>query len=327
MDCDGEIIQPHRDNANHGQMAVSKIEFMNDNLYSRAPFTYRELEAAQWIVDTLLAMGHPAGNIEMQTFNRYDMLHQVWHHWTGPAANRIWGDMTLREYSQNVILTIPGHGRSESKIIVGAHYDTLPYPGASDNASGTALLLESAYHMLGLNNYHTIVYVFFGAEEIGLVGAQYYLDSLSPAQRSSIAFMVNADVLFEGPYLLYIVGGHNADDVSRLSASLDEIAEQKYARHGFELIPYPDGIHIWFSDHKVFYWEGFPTVTFFGMDRIEKEGAALEAFWGTTFVSRVLHSPRDCFHYINQNWPGKIDRAMRAYSLFLEEILLMEFSN
>jgi hypothetical protein len=39
----------------------------------------------------------------------------------------------------------------------------------------------------------------------------------------------------------------------------------------------------------------------------------------------LLHSPQDCFHFINETWPGMIDNAMYTYSLFLEGMLLAIF--
>ena len=198
----------------HGEIAVNYIEYMSDNLGARSAFTYRELEAAVWIVEELLAMGHYWGNISIQEFTYWeanDMGLGLWGNlnWNTVTSPHILG--VGREYqlrpdrvSQNVVLTIPG--QSQRKIVVGAHYDSPPYASASDNASGTALLLESAQRMLELNHYYTIVYVFFGAEEVGLIGAYYYHESLSAAQRDNIVMMVNADVIIEGPYIIYGAG-------------------------------------------------------------------------------------------------------------------------
>ena len=195
----------------HGEISLGFIEFMSDNLYSRTPFTYRELEAATWIVEELLAMGYDWDDIYVQEFSFAEMVAletPMGASWSMVTSPMMLGDGTTRaaQLSQNVILTVPGYSESARKIIVGAHYDTPPYPGASDNASGTALLLESAQRMLEQDNYHTIVYVFFGAEEVGLLGAFFYYDSLTQAERDNIIFMANADVLFEGPYFIYGTG-------------------------------------------------------------------------------------------------------------------------
>ena len=272
----------------YGNLAVNHVRFMNDNLYGRVAFSYRELEAALWIVEELLYMGQLAGS-------------------------------DIRDFSQNVILTVPG--QNDQVIVVGAHYDSFPYPGASDNASGTALLLESAQRILSLDNYHTIVYVFFGAEGAGLLGAHYFVDPLTDHQREDLLFMVNADVLFEGPYTVYAAGFGNRGlpGANYITRQLDYIAygvSQKLRAYDIDidLIAYPNGIYRG-SDQLVFLGEGYTVVFLMGV-YTNADGA---------FVGRVLHSYRDCYHYIEEAWPGKIERNMRVFAVFLEEILLARY--
>ena len=198
----------------HGAISLGYIEHMSDNLGARSAFTYRELEAAVWIVEELLAMGHDWDNISVQEFTYWDALEMDlglfgaldWNLVTSPMILGLGRDYQVRQdrVSQNVVLTLPG--QSERMIIVGAHYDSPPYASASDNASGTALLLESAKRMMELEHYYTIVYVFFGSEEVGLIGAYYYYESLTARERDNIVMMVNADVLIEGPYIIYGAG-------------------------------------------------------------------------------------------------------------------------
>ena len=320
----------------HGAIAVAYIEFMSDNLYERLPFTYREKEAALWIAEELLAMGYSEDSVEIQSFYHNDPVvrERLWADMSSTIT--WWGrgvDVPLRDYSQNVILTVPG--QSERTIIVGAHYDTLPYPGASDNASGVALLLESAQRMLGADNYHTIIYVFFGAEEIGLVGARVFYSSLSQRERDNIVMMINADVLFEGEFFLYGAGYADWDGPDFVPGSNDvsqqvsAIAQEMRSSHGMEIATVPEAILL-SSDQLVFLWEGHTVVMLFGVDllpRAELEGG--QWIWGAygdyMLVPRVLHSARDDFHYINAAWPGKIENAMWTFSLFLEGILTDRF--
>ena len=220
-----------------GAIAVGFIEYMSDNIGARSPFTYRELEAAVWIVEELLAMGHDWDNITVQEFTYWQVNEMGlgllgplnWNWVTSPGMLGEGRDYQLRpdRVSQNVVLILPGE--SERKIIVGAHYDSPPYPSASDNASGTALLLESAQRMLETEHYYTIVYVFFGSEEVGLLGAFYYIETLTPRQQNNIVMMVNADVIIEGPYLIYGAGAApEMDDVfmaDLLEAVMEAIIE------------------------------------------------------------------------------------------------------
>jgi len=312
----------------HGQLSVHYIEVINDTLYDRAPFSYQEMHAARWIVEELLAMGFAWDEIKVQEF-AYEDVREFWDlplmdviFWVDQSPFLDWGTRSSR-LSQNVILTLPG--QSDKKMVVGAHYDGVFYPGASDNASGMALLLESAQRMRDIEHYYTIVYVFFGAEEAGLYGAYYYAHSLTQEEHDTILFMVNADVLLEGPDLFYMAG-YDAGDVAganHITETWDQIAQDLDARHGITLTPLPEGV-FGPSDQLAFLPWGHTAMFLVGLEKVE--GWYEEAFEIALMnMARVLHSPRDDFHYINERWPGKIEANMHGFSLFLEELLLATY--
>lgn len=94
--------------------------------------------------------------------------------------------------SRNIIAELPGE-RPET-VILGAHYDSADSsaPGALDNASGVGVLLELA-RVLGTNPHQeSYQLVFFGAEEAGLVGSEYYT---SQADLSAVRWMLNLDMV------------------------------------------------------------------------------------------------------------------------------------
>ncbi|HSP54246.1 MAG TPA: M28 family peptidase [Dehalococcoidia bacterium] len=98
--------------------------------------------------------------------------------------------------SQNVVATPPNGACS---IVAGGHYDSVPAgPGANDNASGTAVVVEMARVRAANGKLGDVCYVLFGAEEIGLVGSGEYVKSLSPAQLSGLKAMLNFDMLAVG---------------------------------------------------------------------------------------------------------------------------------
>ena len=293
----------------HGYLAQQHILFMNDYLPERIAFSYQELEAAKWIVEELLSIGYTWAEIAVQEFSVADLFGQP-----GPVRHFFpIGDHQLREYSQNVILTVAG--QSEQTIIIGAHYDSLLYPGASDNASGTALLLESAQRMRYLDNYYTLVYVFFGAEEIGLLGAAYYLDQLSETEEDNIVLMVNADVLLDGDTLFYAAGyslqRNNIGENAR-TAQIDQIANRLNTTYDIDFNAVPDQVFLP-SDHLPFLDAGHTILLFFGGNIINGG-----------FEFDVFHSYRDDAHYIMANMPGRLEHAMWAFSLLLEEVLLLQ---
>ena len=194
----------------YGYIAAGYIYHLSQNLPMRTPFSYTELAAAKWIVEELIAMGHSPANIDVEEFCYWEINEYSLGMWGGGmswwSAVSLLGEKPMDQLrpdrvSQNIVLTIPG--QSQRTIIVGAHYDSPPDPGTSDNASGVGLLMESAKRMLEYDNYYTIRYVFFGAEETGLIGAAYNLHLMTEAERDNVVMMVNADVLIEGPVLIY----------------------------------------------------------------------------------------------------------------------------
>ncbi|WP_242833861.1 M28 family peptidase [Desulfosporosinus sp. OT] len=94
--------------------------------------------------------------------------------------------------SQNIIAELPG--TRPDTIIVGAHYDSanLNAPGAVDNASGVGVLLELARVLSKEPHEQTYQLIFFGAEEYGLLGSQFYA---SQADLSAVRWMLNIDMV------------------------------------------------------------------------------------------------------------------------------------
>jgi aminopeptidase YwaD len=79
--------------------------------------------------------------------------------------------------------------------VVGAHYDSVPQSyGASDNASGTATVLEIARSEALADIPGNQCFVLFGAEELGLYGSAHFVAQLAPEERRAIRAMLNFDM-------------------------------------------------------------------------------------------------------------------------------------
>ena len=105
--------------------------------------------------------------------------------------------------SQNVIGFVKGEVYPDSFIIVSAHYDHLGYmgkevyfPGANDNASGIAMLLNLASHYTHKElPKKSIVFMLFGAEEVAILGSKHYIENpLFPLDK--INFVMNFKIDF-----------------------------------------------------------------------------------------------------------------------------------
>ena len=295
------------DDTPHGYIGHWYVRHISTYLPSRVPFTYRELDAALWLVQMLHAKGFCEEYVRLQTFSRYDI--KQWEDYFGPGMPGLyairrqgWTDgHEVRGYSQNVIVTIPG--RNEQTIIIGAHYDSLRYPGTSDNASGTALLMENAQRMLTKDNYYTLVYVFFGAHEIGMFGGFYFYNSLSAEEREAIVMYIQADVLIEGPDLVFSTGHGFELNPNALSEEMTARIGSISEAHEIRIRSMPATG----SEQLLFLYKGHTTLAFWGIDPVR--------------FTNFLHSERDCYEYISAMFPGMIETNMGAFALLLEGIL------
>jgi len=332
------------DNTSHGEISVGHIEFISDNLYNRVAFSRQELFTARWIVEELLSMGYTLDDIEVQEFtldaSRDNYLSEYMEILPDTGISIVdifffvdempFVNMNLRssQLSQNIILTVPGQSQCDTFIVVGAHYDSVMYPGASDNASGMALLLESAQRMRYLDNYYTIIYAFFGAEEVGILGAFYYVSTFSQENHDNLLFMVNADVLLEGPDLFYMAGYYDGIDeympaANHITEAWDEIAKRVSIENDIDLIAFPPGAFAP-SDQLAFIYSYHTVINLAGL-RTMPGWYDMHITYAFFNMVTVLHSPQDNFQYINQTWPGMIETNMRGFSIFLEELLLASY--
>ena len=100
----------------------------------------------------------------------------------------------------NYVGVIKGSKLPDKYIVVTAHYDHVGvrdgkiYNGADDNASGTAALFALASHFKKNQPDHSLIFVAFDAEEMGLQGARHFVGNL-PVPKESILLNVNMDML------------------------------------------------------------------------------------------------------------------------------------
>lgn len=94
----------------------------------------------------------------------------------------------------NVICVLKG--KSEDRIVVGGHLDHVEYgDGIIDDWSGASLLPTLYESLKSQLRHHTIVFVGFNQEEVGLMGSASYVKQLSPAEKPRVVAMVNLECL------------------------------------------------------------------------------------------------------------------------------------
>ena len=100
----------------------------------------------------------------------------------------------------NVIAESKG-GDKNHVLVVDAHLDAIFGAGMLDNASGSATILEIAEKMKNVNPRNKLRFIWFGGEELGLLGSQFYVNNLSSNELSHIGYDLDADVTATPNYL------------------------------------------------------------------------------------------------------------------------------
>lgn len=159
---------------------------------------------------------------------------------------------TEKRTTHNIIAVLPGNDKilKNEYIVVGSHYDHLGlggkdsgsrrpdtlgvHPGADDNASGDAVVLQLAQHFAKTGSPRSIIFMFFGAEEQGLVGSKMFIDWMKQAddQRinlpnniKGVVSMVNLDMVGRMRDHAMSVAGTGTS--SQFKAMVEKIAEQQ----------------------------------------------------------------------------------------------------
>lgn len=122
--------------------------------------------------------------------------------------------------SRNVVAWWPGARRYP--LVLGAHMDSVPEsPGANDNASGVAVLLESARIAVDTSQAEFLKFVAFGSEEYGSdgshhVGSQVFVNRLGDRGRQRLAGMLSVDMVADGRPLIVGTAGIGPDVLGRI---------------------------------------------------------------------------------------------------------------
>jgi aminopeptidase YwaD len=203
----------------------------------------------------------------------------------GPVEVSVEVGPPVEATSRNVIGR-PADGHCET--ISGAHFDSVAQaPGASDNASGTATVLELARTVAALHLPGDNCFVLFGAEEPGLLGSRHFVASLDQVERQELRAMLNFDMTGVGESWLLI----GSPELVALGARLAEgagIAVTQSAQ--------PEGLG---SDHESFLDAGIP------------------AIWVFRVTDNLLHTPQDTADRVQ---PQQMEEAATLGLLLLEKV-------
>jgi aminopeptidase N len=228
---------------------------------------------------------------------------------------------------KNVIGVLDGKGDLAGQVVViGAHYDhlghgefnslapaalrTRTHPGADDNASGIAAMLELARHFASrpMPSRRRMVFIAFSAEEAGLIGSKHYVKNpIFPIEETVV--MVNFDMVGRlRENRLGVAGNKTAKEFRQILSDADARSPISSMLGGAD---YPDD-----SDHAPFAGVGVPILyictgshedrhtPFDTADRVNFEGIARVASFCEDILARLLVSPRPTFIPASRSSPA-----------------------
>ncbi|MGI9315824.1 MAG: M28 family peptidase, partial [bacterium] len=103
-------------------------------------------------------------------------------------------------------------GNEDNVIMVGAHLDSVNEgPGIQDNGSGSSAILEVAEQMAKVKPRNKVRFAWWGAEESGLVGSDFYVFGLSDEDREKIALYLNFDMIGSPNFVRFIYDGDGSE--------------------------------------------------------------------------------------------------------------------
>ncbi len=173
------------------------------------------------------------------------------------------------------------HGATDRMIVVGGHIDSAgpEIPGADDDGSGAATVMELARVLCGRRLQSTMIFCCWGGEEQGLEGSKYFVNHFD--RLDSVVLMLQIDMA-NGQGLIDLDPDTHGASAPRWLVSA---AAEEFSNLGYEHLRYPTHFFSFNyarasgsgSDHESFLQKGIPAIDF------------------STDVSNPIHTPRDNF--------------------------------
>ena len=294
-----------------GKLAYQHVVELSNNIGDRTQTTDGEYKAKDYIEKVFKDAGYVT---QIQSFE----------------INRTKDDQPYDNVtSNNVIATKPG--QSKKQIIVGAHYDSKndAATGADDNASGVAVMLETAQKIAQLETQYTVKFIAFGAEESfknadevkngGLNGSSYYAENMSQDEVDNTIAMINLDSLLAGDNM-YVYGdlgkkGFVRDQTLEISKELGLNIETNPGKNS----EYPAGTTGDWSDHAPFMERGIPYGYFEATNWLLGD---MDGYTQTEKHGEIWHTEKDTLQFLEKEFPGRVDERFMSFSNALTQIVL-----
>jgi flagellar hook assembly protein FlgD len=224
------------------------------------------------------------------------------------VSDYVWGDFPP-SWQSNVIATIEGQTHPETHLVIGGHYDSIVTtysddpmqiaPGADDNASGAAALLEiaRALQLTGYAPQKSISFLAFGAEEIGLYGSKHAAEEMSD---------LNLEIMLNNDMIAYLPAGDESPKIKIYPYSgfeyLSDLSKHIFLNHT-SIEPYVSYSNNPSSDSYSFWQKGLATL-----------------FLHEYHFNPHYHSPDDLLANCDTDYALEIVKASALKLLYLDQI-------
>ncbi len=162
---------------------------------------------------------------------------------------------------ENVLVEKPGLVHPERKVIICAHYDSMPSgltgPGADDDGSGVCAVMEAARAMAGHDFENTVVFALWDEEEQGLIGSAYYTSTAAGNDEEVLAAVQMDAIGYDG----------NGDGLMRIhtrpvgnSIAIKDSALTVNTTYGLDLPIVINDPGQTYSDHASFWTQGYGAI-------------------------------------------------------------------
>lgn len=269
----------------YGAIFFDYLEDFIKNNPKRECFTSGEAKAAEYLFDAFKCFGY---SVKKQYLESY---------------NRTYSEFTAGfEAAANVIARKLSTSATKKTVVLGAHYDSASVgTGSFDNGSGVAILLTVADVLRDVELGFNVEFVAFAAEEEGMLGSLYYVNSLTEAENIMIYY--NFDVCVGGEELYVYCEDVSTPQLDYFSEVIKECGAEIETRVDLkpiyaQLTSNAMFTHIgMLSDNQSFKSFGIPTVDFFSGSLDNDFGTYVENSDG----SYVMHTERDNMSFFTNN--------------------------